>query len=53
MELAGEVVAFTAHGSVLAGQIPRVIRWNFQRGGANPCHFTFGSDPRIIRDITA
>lgn len=32
----------------------RVIRWNFQRGdGTNPRHYTFGSDPRVIRDITA
>jgi hypothetical protein len=30
----------------------RVIRWNFQRGdGTNPRHYTFSSDPRIIRDI--
>ena len=32
----------------------RVIRWNFQRGdGTNPYHYTFSSDPRTIRDITA
>ncbi|MFC4007787.1 DUF6879 family protein [Nonomuraea purpurea] len=30
----------------------RVIRWNFQRGdGTNPRHYTFSSDPRVIRDI--
>jgi hypothetical protein len=32
----------------------RVIRWNFQRGdGTNPRIYTFSSDPRTIRDITA
>ena len=32
----------------------RVIRWNFQNGdGTNPRHYTFSSDPRTIRDITA
>ncbi|HUY47277.1 MAG TPA: hypothetical protein VMV92_16360 [Streptosporangiaceae bacterium] len=32
----------------------RVVRWNFQRGdGTNPRHYTFSSDPRTIRDITA
>jgi hypothetical protein len=32
----------------------RVVRWNFQRGdGTNPRHYTFSSDPRVIRDITA
>jgi hypothetical protein len=30
----------------------RVVRWNFQRGdGTNPRHYTFSSDPRVIRDI--
>ncbi|WP_327086972.1 hypothetical protein OIE66_32280 [Nonomuraea sp. NBC_01738] len=30
----------------------RVIRWNFQRGnGTNPRHYTFSSDPRVIRDV--
>jgi len=28
--------------------------WNFQNGdGTNPRHYTFSSDPRTIRDITA
>ncbi len=32
----------------------RVVRWNFQRGdGTNPREYTFSSDPRVIRDITA
>ena len=32
----------------------RVIRWNFQRGdNTNPRVYTFSSDPRTIRDITA
>jgi uncharacterized cysteine cluster protein YcgN (CxxCxxCC family) len=32
----------------------RLVRWNFQRGdGTNPRHYTFSSDPRIIRDIVA
>jgi hypothetical protein len=32
----------------------RVVRWNFQRGdGSNPMLYTFSSDPRVIRDITA
>jgi hypothetical protein len=32
----------------------RVVRWNFQRGdGTNPRHYTFSSDPRVIRDIIA
>lgn len=32
----------------------RLIRWNFQRGDStNPRHYTFSSDPRIIRDIIA
>jgi hypothetical protein len=32
----------------------RIVRWNFQRGdGSNPKLYTFSSDPRVIRDITA
>jgi hypothetical protein len=32
----------------------RLVRWNFQRGdGTNPREYTFSSDPRVIRDITA
>jgi uncharacterized cysteine cluster protein YcgN (CxxCxxCC family) len=32
----------------------RLIRWNFQNGdGTNPRQYTFSSDPRTIRDITA
>ena len=32
----------------------RLVRWNFQRGDStNPRHYTFSSDPRIIRDIVA
>jgi hypothetical protein len=30
----------------------RIVRWNFQRGdGTNPRHYTFSSDPRVIREI--
>jgi hypothetical protein len=38
----------------LLGFDHRVVRWNFQRGdGTNPHHYTFSSDPRTVRDITA